>query len=204
MQVKDLLLELDSVLLDGIVTRDYVLSHSQSLLSLVRNCNVSLRWLLLHRSVSLCSHTTTHLFFVFFIYFLLLLILTFIFVVAILFSKLQSIDKKLREIVISVGSIHQLEEEMLFSLLLKTSQVMTRLHAYFNFSLIWQSYLSLFKIIFRWLIWSQEGMRITAWVCAEATLHRTFGRQGNSMAREQKPCFNLHARIVWILQRVSG
>ncbi|XXG49669.1 hypothetical protein AAC387_Pa02g3782 [Persea americana] len=83
-KVKDFLLELDSLLLDGIITRDYVLSNSQSLLSLVRNCNVSLRWLVLHRS---------------------------------------SIDKKLREIVISAGTIHQVEEEMLLSLLLKTSQL---------------------------------------------------------------------------------
>ncbi|XP_077250204.1 uncharacterized protein LOC143889756 isoform X2 [Tasmannia lanceolata] len=49
-KVKDLLLELGSVMSDGIISRDFVLNNSQSLLSLVRNCNVSLRWLLLHRS----------------------------------------------------------------------------------------------------------------------------------------------------------
>ncbi|XP_058102859.1 uncharacterized protein LOC131246600 isoform X3 [Magnolia sinica] len=83
-KVKDLLLELGSVFSDGIITRDYVLSNSQSLLSLVRSCNVSLRWLLLHRS---------------------------------------SIDKRLRDIVTSVGTSHQIEEETLLLLLLKTSQL---------------------------------------------------------------------------------
>ncbi|KAJ4971389.1 hypothetical protein NE237_004488 [Protea cynaroides] len=51
-KVKDLTFELCSLLSDGVLTRDYVLNNSQSLLALVRNCNISMRWLLLHRSSS--------------------------------------------------------------------------------------------------------------------------------------------------------
>ncbi|OVA09696.1 WASH complex [Macleaya cordata] len=50
MKVNDLMSELCSALSNRVLNRDYVLNNSQSLLALVRNCNVSLRWLLLHRT----------------------------------------------------------------------------------------------------------------------------------------------------------
>ncbi|XP_043695329.1 WASH complex subunit 5-like isoform X4 [Telopea speciosissima] len=83
-KVKDLTFEICSLLSDGILTRDYVLNNSQSLLSLVRNCNISLRWLLLHRSSS---------------------------------------DKKLRDIVTSAGTAHQIDEESIVFFFLRTSQL---------------------------------------------------------------------------------
>ncbi|XP_042482283.1 WASH complex subunit 5-like isoform X2 [Macadamia integrifolia] len=83
-KVKDLTFELCSLLSDGVLTRDYVLNNSQSLLSLVRNCNISLRWLLLHRSSS---------------------------------------DKKLRDIVTSAGTAHEMDEESIVFFFLKTSQI---------------------------------------------------------------------------------
>ncbi|KAJ6807389.1 putative WASH complex subunit strumpellin-like protein isoform X1 [Iris pallida] len=49
-KVTDLLSELDVILLDGVLTKDYVLYNSSNLLSLVQTCNVTLRWLLLHRT----------------------------------------------------------------------------------------------------------------------------------------------------------
>ncbi|KAI3939180.1 hypothetical protein MKX01_002048 [Papaver californicum] len=44
------MLELCSVQLTGVKSSDALLSDSQLLFSLLRNCNVSLRWFLLHRS----------------------------------------------------------------------------------------------------------------------------------------------------------
>ncbi|RZC69078.1 hypothetical protein C5167_032177 [Papaver somniferum] len=83
-KVKDLMSELCSVQLSGMKSSDALLSDSQLLFSLLRNCNVSLRWLLLHRS---------------------------------------SADKKTKEIAVSAGTAHQIEEDALLSFLLKTSQV---------------------------------------------------------------------------------
>ncbi|CAD5171322.1 unnamed protein product [Musa acuminata subsp. malaccensis] len=48
-QVRHLLSKIDLVLTGSVLTKDYVLDRFQNLLSLVRNCNVALRWLLLHR-----------------------------------------------------------------------------------------------------------------------------------------------------------
>ncbi|XP_072981768.1 uncharacterized protein [Typha angustifolia] len=48
-KVKHLLSELGSTLSDGDLNKDYVLDNSQHLVSFIRNCNVTLRWLLLHR-----------------------------------------------------------------------------------------------------------------------------------------------------------
>ncbi|KAI3918662.1 hypothetical protein MKX01_041982 [Papaver californicum] len=83
-KVKDLMSELCSVQLSGVKSSDTLLSDSQLLFSLLRNCNVSLRWLLLHRS---------------------------------------STDKKIKEIIVSAGTAHQIEEDALLSFLLKTSQL---------------------------------------------------------------------------------
>lgn len=52
LQVTNLLSELGSVLSNCVLTKDYVLDNSQNLVSLVRDCNITLRWLLLHRAVS--------------------------------------------------------------------------------------------------------------------------------------------------------
>ncbi|XP_019052324.1 PREDICTED: WASH complex subunit strumpellin homolog isoform X3 [Nelumbo nucifera] len=82
-KVKDLMSELSSLLSDGVLSRGYVLNNFQSLLSFVRNCNVSFRWLLLH---------------------------------------LSSNDKKVREIVISLGTAHQLEEDTPLLFLLNISR----------------------------------------------------------------------------------
>lgn len=42
--------ELGSVLSNHVLTKDYVLDNSQHLVSLVRDCNITLRWLLLHKA----------------------------------------------------------------------------------------------------------------------------------------------------------
>ncbi|KAI3869770.1 hypothetical protein MKW98_030951 [Papaver atlanticum] len=83
-KVKDLMCELCSVQLSGMKSSDALLSDSQLLFSLLRSCNVSLRWLLLHRS---------------------------------------SADKKTKEIAVSAGTAHEIEEDALLSFLLKMSQV---------------------------------------------------------------------------------
>ncbi|WOL12606.1 WASH complex subunit strumpellin [Canna indica] len=83
-KVRHLLPKIDLVLSSGVLTKDYVLARSQHLFSLVRDCNVALCWLLLHRS---------------------------------------STDKKLREIVTSVGLGEQVDEDSLLVLLLKISQL---------------------------------------------------------------------------------
>ncbi|KAK9120250.1 hypothetical protein Scep_018343 [Stephania cephalantha] len=49
-KIKDLMSVLCSTLSEDSLTRDYVLNNSMELLSLIRNCNFSLRWLLLHRT----------------------------------------------------------------------------------------------------------------------------------------------------------
>ncbi|XP_020111564.1 WASH complex subunit strumpellin homolog isoform X3 [Ananas comosus] len=48
-KVTHLLSELGSSLSDGALKKDYVLDNSQHLISFIRNCNITLRWLLLHR-----------------------------------------------------------------------------------------------------------------------------------------------------------
>ncbi|KAL4192213.1 hypothetical protein AMTRI_Chr06g171230 [Amborella trichopoda] len=83
-KVKDLSSKITSAKSDITRSVDYVLSNSQTLLSLVRNCNVSLRWLFLHRSTS---------------------------------------NKKLRDIVISVGDAQQIGEDAMIILFLETSKV---------------------------------------------------------------------------------
>ncbi|KAK3144893.1 hypothetical protein QOZ80_4AG0319320 [Eleusine coracana subsp. coracana] len=62
----------------------YVLDNSSSLLSIIRECNFTLRWLLLHRLTS---------------------------------------DKKARDLVVSVGLSHQVNEGSLLQLLLRTSKL---------------------------------------------------------------------------------
>ncbi|BBM98849.1 WASH complex subunit strumpellin [Marchantia polymorpha subsp. ruderalis] len=49
-KVTVLLSELGAFLSEGVLTQDFVLSNMSSLLSCLRNCNVTLRWLLLHRT----------------------------------------------------------------------------------------------------------------------------------------------------------
>lgn len=49
-KVKNLLMDLRGLLSDGVLSQDYVMNNTQYLLSFMRNCNVTLRWLLLHRS----------------------------------------------------------------------------------------------------------------------------------------------------------
>ncbi|KAK9108628.1 hypothetical protein Syun_024639 [Stephania yunnanensis] len=49
-KIKDLMSVLCSTLSEDSLTRDYVLNNSVELLSLISNCNFSLRWLLLHRT----------------------------------------------------------------------------------------------------------------------------------------------------------
>lgn len=56
LQITHLLSELGSSLSDGALKKDYVLDNSQHLISFIRNCNITLRWLLLHRIVSPCSY----------------------------------------------------------------------------------------------------------------------------------------------------
>ncbi|KAG6548557.1 hypothetical protein Mapa_010045 [Marchantia paleacea] len=51
-KVTVLLSELGAFLSEGVLTQDFVLSNMSSLLSCLRNCNVTLRWLLLHRTTS--------------------------------------------------------------------------------------------------------------------------------------------------------
>ncbi|KAL2650279.1 hypothetical protein R1flu_018407 [Riccia fluitans] len=51
-KVNILLSELGAFLSEGVLTQDYVLSNMASLLSCLRNCNVTLRWLLLHRTTA--------------------------------------------------------------------------------------------------------------------------------------------------------
>ncbi|KAJ3675838.1 hypothetical protein LUZ60_004880 [Juncus effusus] len=48
-KVKELIPELDSILSKGVLNKEYVLQNSQNILSFVKNCNLTLRWLLLHR-----------------------------------------------------------------------------------------------------------------------------------------------------------
>ncbi|KAK9117727.1 hypothetical protein Sjap_016674 [Stephania japonica] len=49
-KIKDLMSVLCSTLSEDFLARDYVLNNAMELLSLIRNCNFSLRWLLLHRT----------------------------------------------------------------------------------------------------------------------------------------------------------
>ncbi|KAL3702168.1 hypothetical protein R1sor_020190 [Riccia sorocarpa] len=51
-KVNHLLSELGALLSEGVLTQDYVLSNMPSLLSCLRKCNVTLRWLLLHRKTA--------------------------------------------------------------------------------------------------------------------------------------------------------
>ncbi|KAG6516242.1 hypothetical protein ZIOFF_026695 [Zingiber officinale] len=83
-KVRHLSSEIELILSNGVLTKDYVLDRFQNLFSLVRDCNVALRWLLLHR---IC------------------------------------IDRKLREIVTSVGIAEQVDEDCLLAFLLRTSQL---------------------------------------------------------------------------------
>ncbi|XP_068645975.1 uncharacterized protein [Aristolochia californica] len=92
-KVKNLMFELSSLLSDSKLTKHYVLENSRSLLFLVRDCNVSLRWLLLHRCTS---------------------------------------DQKLRDIIFSVGSSDQVEEDTLLLILLKISQLEFEVKYIFN------------------------------------------------------------------------
>lgn len=83
-QVTNLLSELRLLHANGVLTKDFILDNSLHLLSLLRNCNVTLRWLYLHRI---------------------------------------STDKRLRDIVASSGLADHVNEETLFLLLLKSSQI---------------------------------------------------------------------------------
>ncbi|XP_073099938.1 uncharacterized protein [Elaeis guineensis] len=47
--------EMGSVLSNCVLTKDYVLDNSEYLVSLIRDCNITLRWLLLHRAASSCK-----------------------------------------------------------------------------------------------------------------------------------------------------
>ncbi|XP_074579447.1 uncharacterized protein LOC141835939 isoform X2 [Curcuma longa] len=83
-KVRHLSSEIELILSSGVLTKDYVLDRFQNLFSLVRDCNVALCWLLLHR---ICF------------------------------------DRKLREIVSSVGIAEQVDEDCLLALLLRISQL---------------------------------------------------------------------------------
>ncbi|KAJ3697216.1 hypothetical protein LUZ61_000921 [Rhynchospora tenuis] len=84
MKVENLIKELDSAVCDGALRKEFLMENSQHLLSLIKNCNFTLRWLLLHR---------------------------------------MSIDKKAREVVMTVCTAYQVDKETLLDLLFKTSKV---------------------------------------------------------------------------------
>ncbi|GLJ16716.1 hypothetical protein SUGI_0287200 [Cryptomeria japonica] len=83
-KVKDLLIDLRGLMSDGVLTPEYVMSNTQNLLSSLRNCNVTLRWLLLHR----CT-----------------------------------VNKKIRDLIITVGNSHNVNEDVLLSLLLEIAKL---------------------------------------------------------------------------------
>jgi WASH complex subunit strumpellin len=51
-QVPKLNQELDRLLTEGVLIEEYVLEHVRKILTLVRECNFTIRWLLLHRTTS--------------------------------------------------------------------------------------------------------------------------------------------------------
>ncbi|XP_078432676.1 uncharacterized protein LOC144704220 isoform X3 [Wolffia australiana] len=92
-KVKEVNAELDMVLSDGVLTKSYVLKTSHHLISLVRTCNVFMRWTLLHKS---------------------------------------SLDKKLRDIVTSSLTSHQISDESLFLLILKISWLEFQVRCFYS------------------------------------------------------------------------
>ncbi|KAH9329372.1 hypothetical protein KI387_001480 [Taxus chinensis] len=83
-KVKDLLIDLRGLMSDGVLTPDYVMNNTQNLVSSLRNCNVTLRWLLLHR----CT-----------------------------------VNKKIRDSIVTVGNSHNVTEDVLLLLLLETAKL---------------------------------------------------------------------------------
>lgn len=83
-KVAYMIAELNGFLSEGVLTQNYVLNNIQTLVSCLRNCNVTLRWILLHRFAA---------------------------------------NRKYRDLVLSMGETHGVNEDTLFTLFLDTSRL---------------------------------------------------------------------------------